>query len=667
MIEFSQTSYVLTLDSAAPVQFSRGTPVQVTLSDDTFTSADDLSLNFIPADGRSHTPARVPLTASGTEGVYTGVIGKSALLRHGLILVALGGIVTSTGQVITSAAARVPVYQSVDPEAVEMPDDESLVRLISAAVDDYAGEHGITTGATAAEAAQIEKNAQDIAVLGATEPVDINDINLWEQGHIKTSDGTYGTSDAASYAVQIRTVGYISNAVASARATGGNIRVFRYSTGGTFIDYFGWQTSYNFDHDTYKYRIALTDDATASIDVSFYTHAALFSRYNDKLADALTRVKTVNGISPDSSGNVSISASGDSQQPLVQFDIDHNMRDVSAELAQMDYSNGANQTDVLEQVYELFDDLVTAHPEYVTKSDAAQLCSMSYPTYANGVTSSGTYDITPAYKTYLYSFSESNTYAGNGGTCKKRKLLIVSGLHGNEIAAPFNCYLFAKQLCSGVLNDPNFFKLRAAFDVYILPCLNGYGMYHNLRTNANGVNINRNFPIKNWTISGADTDDYTGATAGSEFETQLVTGLIDYINPDIVIDHHNYSRLQRQFYTSLCDIAWLPLAYQSLADCSIAFKKQYPDYFGTGYGLLLDSAGSAPGTIASADTGTCNRWLHEHGVPFTSTVEVSEVINYINGTYSGERNDEFGADTFSVAEYTLRNLLLHYCQYVLGG
>lgn len=156
MIEFKQSGYTLTLGSTKPVQFSRDAPVQVTLSDDTFTSADDLSLNFIPADGRSHTPARVPLTESGTEGVYTGTIGKAALLRHGLILVALGGIVTSTGQVITSAATRVQVYQSVDPEAVPIPDSESLVGLISAAVDDYAGEHGITTGATAEEVQRIE-------------------------------------------------------------------------------------------------------------------------------------------------------------------------------------------------------------------------------------------------------------------------------------------------------------------------------------------------------------------------------------------------------------------------------------------------------------------------------------------------------------------------------
>lgn len=115
MIEFSQTGYVLTLDSTAPVQFSRGMPVQVTLGDDTFTAAaDSLALNIVAADGRNNkTPLRVPLTASGTDGVYTGKIGR--IDRSGLMLVALSGTV-SNAQVITSAAAYVPVYQSVDPD-----------------------------------------------------------------------------------------------------------------------------------------------------------------------------------------------------------------------------------------------------------------------------------------------------------------------------------------------------------------------------------------------------------------------------------------------------------------------------------------------------------------------------------------------------------------------
>lgn len=153
MIEFSQTGYVLTLDSTAPVQFSRGTPVQVTLGDDTFTAADGLALNIVAADGRNRTPLRVPLTASGTDGVYTGKIGR--IDRSGLMLVALSGTV-SNAQVITSAAAYVPVYLSVDPEEAVL--NRSVVRGTLRGPDPY-GTIEINTGLATIDALVVYKRS----------------------------------------------------------------------------------------------------------------------------------------------------------------------------------------------------------------------------------------------------------------------------------------------------------------------------------------------------------------------------------------------------------------------------------------------------------------------------------------------------------------------------
>lgn len=573
-------------------------------------------------------------------------------------------------------------------------DDETFERYVTEATNQYLQEHpdavaptdeqvnawldanGVTTGATAEQAAQIERNTADIAVLGATEPVDINDISLWEQGHIKTADGTDGASDASSYPVKIRTVGYLPNAIASAKASGGAFKVFRYDLNGVYVDNISSLINYtDFDFDTYKYRIELTCDAATDIDVEFYDRIKLWSRYNNQLADALSRVKTVNGKAPDSNGNVTVETN--TSIPIVRFNFGHNMRDVSEELALMDYSNASAQADVLEQVYTLFNGLAADYPDYVSRVDAAEIAGLTYPDYANGVSGNSTYADTPAYRTYLYKFVCENSCAGNdaSGKMPKERLLIISGVHGNEIAAPFNCYLLAKQLCDEtiILTDANIFKLRSSFDVYIMPCVNGYGMYHVQRGNANGVNINRNFPVEGWSVSGEDTTasanecDYTGESAGSEFETKLVMAITDYLTPDMAIDHHNYARLRRQFYTSLCDAEWLPLAYQSLVDCSIAFKQNFTSYFGMGFDLLMHEAGSAPGSVSGAGKGTANRWWYENGVPFESTVEISECINYIDGEYSGEKNDDFGADAFSVAEYTLRNLILHYCQWILDN
>lgn len=166
-IEFTQSGLDLMIDTDGPVQFSRDTPVQVTLMDGTFTSADDLSLNFIPEDGRKHAPARVELTKSDADGVYTGMIGKAAALVSGITSVALGGIITSTGQVITSRAERVMIDRSVDPEQGALADPATLADVINEAVDKWITANGVATGATAEQAAQIEKNKSDIADLAA--------------------------------------------------------------------------------------------------------------------------------------------------------------------------------------------------------------------------------------------------------------------------------------------------------------------------------------------------------------------------------------------------------------------------------------------------------------------------------------------------------------------
>ena len=269
---------------------------------------------------------------------------------------------------------------------------------------------------------------------------------VWEQGHIKTADGTDGLPTANSFALRIRT-GFLPEDVRKITTSRlGWLYLFRYDKDGNFVDYIDYEASAevtDFDHSQYLYRAMLRDglDYGAATDLSYTAYVKIENKIN---------------------------------RPLVRFEIDYTMRDVSGDLSGVDLSADTLSEKTLEQVYSLFDGLVTAYPDYVTKSDAAGLCSMTYPDYANGVSGSSIYADTPAYKTYLYTLSESNASAGNDGTCKKAKLLIVCGVHGNEYAAPYNAYLFAKQLCDSVLTDENFFKLRAAFDIYIIPCLNAH-------------------------------------------------------------------------------------------------------------------------------------------------------------------------------------------------
>jgi hypothetical protein len=264
----------------------------------------------------------------------------------------------------------------------------------------------------------------------------------------------------------------------------------------------------------------------------------------------------------------------------------------------------------------------------------------------------------------MYKFICSNNKV-NSSLMAKKKIILVGGTHGDEAASPFNLYIFAQRLVNDYLTDENIFKLRSAFDFYIVPCLNGYGMIHTQRVNANGVDLNRNFPIHSWYLNGEGTNNYTGPTAGSEFETQLIMALVNSVKPDMLIDHHNYSyNLNTQFYTDMWNIKQLTLAYQALTDLSIVCKSNYPQYFGSGFDFV-NNAGSAPSNTASV-LGYMARWCYEQHIPFAATIEIGDCITYNNGAHAGQPIDYYGTNTFKIAEYTLRNQLLHYGQWVLN-
>lgn len=297
---------------------------------------------------------------------------------------------------------------------------------------------------------------------------------------------------------------------------------------------------------------------------------------------------------------------------------------------------------------------------------------------------------TPAYTLNLYHFSFVNNslLAAPGKTNEKRKILLVSGIHGDEKAAPFNSYLFCKRL-SQLCEEDDYFRFAQAFDVYVLPCVNGYGQFHNTQWNANGININRNFDSDWWHSPDSGLTDVTkrpgtmlfpGVSPDSEFEVQLLQKLVQELKPDMVCDLHNYTEADRfQFYSELAWGKWMQLLYQSAVDCSVAFKRKYPQYFGEDIHLLRQSD---VGQIeCESRRGNLGTWLRtKGGVYFPALIEISQAINYIAeeikdedenhvgwrpAQYNSAGSDKFGSTTFSVGEYTLRNQLMRYGQFVL--
>lgn len=351
----------------------------------------------------------------------------------------------------------------------------------------------------------------------------------------------------------------------------------------------------------------------------------------------------------DTNGVVDINAIQPNRQKKyyqTKFDTDYDVKEFSSITNDFDLTPTGYQHNMMQQVYDAFDDLITDYPTIINKTDAAMLANLSYPNYAD-------------YTTWMYTINYNNVNASHEKYCIKPKVLIIAGLHGSETTAPLNTFIFAKRLIEDGTSNSNLFKLLTGFTFYIIPCVNGYGMKHYIRTNGNGVDINRNFPTHNWEKNGQQGDpNYSGETALSEFETNLIVNITNYIEPDVVIDHHNYDHASEQFYMGT-KYEFIPITYKLLTDCSYAFCKKYPSFFGAIPKLFVDTTDTgAPYKFVSSTLSGCLKWWNENTSAKAAVIEVSNRINYLDGVVHNNIEEINSVKSLAVAQYTLIKCLI---------
>lgn len=110
--------------------------------------------------------------------------------------------------------------------------------------------------------------------------------------------------------------------------------------------------------------------------------------------------------------------------------------------------------------------------------------------------------------------------SGNG---KKCKTLVIGVFHGDE---PQGKFLIEKYL-----------NQKKDSNLYFIPCLNPDGMEIKKRTNASGVDLNRNFPTDNWEYTAHD-EFFGGESPASEIETKFVIDVIDELKPKYILTLH---------------------------------------------------------------------------------------------------------------------------------
>jgi len=111
----------------------------------------------------------------------------------------------------------------------------------------------------------------------------------------------------------------------------------------------------------------------------------------------------------------------------------------------------------------------------------------------------------------------------------KRRVLLVGCIHGNECAG------------RAILAAREHRPVPAGVQLWLVPSMNPDGEAADTRQNADGVDLNRNFPYQ-WQPGGGPTY-YAGPRPSSEPETRAAMRLIRRVKPAVTIWYHQHEDL----------------------------------------------------------------------------------------------------------------------------
>jgi protein MpaA len=136
--------------------------------------------------------------------------------------------------------------------------------------------------------------------------------------------------------------------------------------------------------------------------------------------------------------------------------------------------------------------------------------------------------------------------------------LVIGGIHGNETPGVWLARDFLKEMK---------FRSETLLDrqIILIPLANPDGFYAGTRVNAHKIDLNRNFPTKNFRKGYFPKNSNPGNKAASEPETKMILEVAAKYKPDLIITFHaqmgcvNYDGPAAEIAARISEIDGLPV------------------------------------------------------------------------------------------------------------
>lgn len=261
--------------------------------------------------------------------------------------------------------------------------------------------------------------------------------------------------------------------------------------------------------------------------------------------------------------------------------------------------------------YSAYDALVTAYPDYVSKTVLGQ-------------DQTNTYDICEYhFRPETLGYGNVNFPATETKNEVELPLILMQGcIHGDEQASSYVLMNFMKKVCNDWESHPTFAFFRWNVEFRIIPIVNPWGFANNKRANSNNYDLNRYFnQSDSWLLSNCKE-----AYIDKQWLDTYASGAFAFV------DYHTaWAGRDR-------DLAWLISAYdihENIANSVITtltrqWKEQYPEIT---YDGLMGYTGQS--TYIDPQYLTGRNYVYSLGLTNSWTFEFANTFKNLENTKFG--------------------------------